>query len=82
MKEPKAKPAGSGSIHFQPLLPRSVAIFHKFNFGYVDLQLRGMGKRINEARAIFGDQLDEDMRVEAAQSASIRRGGLQLRACI
>lgn len=74
MKEPKEKPSGSGFVHFRPpKLPRGVDIVHKLNFGYVDLHLRGMGKRINEVRSVLGPFMNEDMVfAPAAKSAAIR----------
>ena len=74
MAEPKSKPSRAGFIYFRPpVLPRGIDIVHKFRFGYVDLQLRGMGKRLNEVRAVLGPCLETDMTVEtAAKSAAIR----------
>jgi hypothetical protein len=82
MAEPRSKPSGSGFIHFRPLvLPRGVDIVHKFHFGYVDLHLRGMGKRLNEVRAALGPCFETGMTLEpAAKSAAIRIGVPQLNA--
>jgi len=74
MAEPRSKPSGSGFIHFRPpVLPRGVDIVHKFHFGYVDLHLRGMGKRLNEVRGILDPFFEKGMTLEtAAKSAAIR----------
>lgn len=82
MTEPRSKPSGSGFIHFRPpILPRGIDIVHKFNFGYVDLHLRDMGKRLNEVRAVLGSRLEIGMTLESAtKSAAIRLGVPQLNA--
>lgn len=74
LAEPSKKPSGSGFIYFRPrLLPKGVDIVHKFNRGYVDLQLRGMGNRPNDVRSILGPHFDSDMTLAAAaKSAAIR----------
>lgn len=74
MKEPKRKPSGSGFVPFRPTkLPRGIDIVHKMNHGFVDLQLRGMGKNINHARTVLKPFLEEGMTVaSAAGSAAIR----------
>jgi len=74
MTEPTSKPSGSGFINFRPpSLPKGVSIVHKFNHGFVDLQLSGMGKHLSKVRSIFGQYLDGDMKVVlAAKSAAIR----------
>lgn len=82
MAEPRSKPSGSSFIHFRPpILPRGIDIVHKFNFGYVDLHLRGMGKRLNEVRAVLGSRFETGMTLETAtKSAAIRLGVPQLNA--
>ena len=46
---------------------------HKFVRGYVDLQLNGMGDRLNEVRAFFEPHLSEEMSVALeGKSAAIR----------
>lgn len=83
MRKPKPKPSRSGFIGFHPALPPDVKLFHKFNFGYVDLQLAGKGARINEVSAVFGMPLPNGMTVEsAAKSAAIRRKVPKLRSSI
>jgi len=74
MREPKVKPSGSGFIYFRPpSLPRGVEICHKFNRGFLDLQLNGMGTRLNEVNSILGPRFDSDMQLkQAAKSAAIR----------
>lgn len=74
LKEPGPKPSGSDYIYFQPpSLPRGVEICHKFRRGYVDLQLSGMGKRLNEVRAILGPHFGPDMQLtQTAKSAAVR----------
>lgn len=74
MKEPKEKPSGSGFVHFHPpSLPHEVNIVHKLSFGYVDLQLRGMGKHLIKVKRLFAPFLEEGMKVEsAAKSAAVR----------
>lgn len=74
MAEPKAKPSGSTFVAFHPPgLPPGTEIVHKLTFGCVDLQLSGLGNRLNEVRAAFGQALEPDMTVaKAAKSAAIR----------
>lgn len=74
MKEPKEKPSGSGFVHFRPpTLPHGVDIVHKLSFGYVDLQLRGMGKHLIKVKRLLDAFLEEGMKVEsAAKSAAVR----------
>ncbi|MDZ4819295.1 MAG: hypothetical protein SGJ20_10015 [Planctomycetota bacterium] len=74
MRKPNLKPSGSGFIYFRPpSLPRGVEICHKFNRGFVDLQLNGMGMRLNEVNTILGPHFDSDMQlIQAAKSAAIR----------
>lgn len=50
MTKPIGKPSGAGFIYFRPrkYLPRGFEICHKFKKGYVDLQIKGWGKRLNE----------------------------------
>jgi hypothetical protein len=74
MKEPSSKPSGSGFIYFRPpSLPKGVDICHKFNRGYIDLHLGGMGQRLNEVNAVLGSHFEPDMRLaQAAKSAAIR----------
>ncbi len=77
------KPSGSGfvSFHHPQEFPRGVDIVHKLKFGYVDLQLRGMGNQLNAVRGIFGTALDNDMTIEqAAKSAAIRINVPKIRA--
>lgn len=68
------RPSGSTFITFHPpSLPRDVEICHKFDRGFVDLQLRGMGNRLNEVRAILGEHLEADMQlVQISKSAAVR----------
>ncbi|MBI3830778.1 MAG: hypothetical protein HY291_14755 [Planctomycetes bacterium] len=74
MKEPSSKPSGSGFIYFRPpSLPRDVEICHKFNRGFVDLQLNGMGNQLNMVNTILGPHFDPNMELTlAAKSAAIR----------
>lgn len=74
MAEPRSKPSRSGFIYFRPpSLPKGVDIVHKFNHECVDLQLRGMGKRLDEVSAVLGPYFDRDMTpVRATKSAAIR----------
>ena len=74
MTEPSLKPSGSTFIYFRPpSLPKGVAIVHKLSHGFVDLQLAGMGERLNEVQMLFGSRLDGDMQLKrAAKSAAIR----------
>ena len=75
MKRPGVKPSGSGFVafHHPKGFPRGVDIVHKLKFGYVDLQLRGMGHQLNAVRNEFRSGLEQDMTIEqAAKSAAIR----------
>jgi hypothetical protein len=74
MRPPSSKPSGSAFIYFRPpSLPRQIGICHKFRRGQVDLQLGGMGRRLNEVHAVLGRHLDPDMSLAgAAKSAAIR----------
>lgn len=75
MKKPAVKPSGSGFVLFPHPhgFTGGANIVHKLKFGYVDLQLRGMGNQINAVRVAFADALDPDMTIEqAAKSAAIR----------
>jgi hypothetical protein len=75
MKKPDVKPSGSGFVLFPHPhgFTGGANIVHKLKFGYVDLQLRGMGNQINAVRAALADALDPDMNIEqAAKSAAIR----------
>lgn len=72
--EPKDRPAASSFIYFKPVsLTKEVSLIHKVCDGSVDLQFNGMGNRIRELESRFGNQLENDMRIEpAAKSAVIR----------
>lgn len=74
MKEPSSKPSGSDFIYFCPSsLPKGVEICHKFHRGCVDLQLKGMGRRLNEVNTVLSLHFTPEMRlVGAAKSAAIR----------
>lgn len=74
MLEPGPRPSRSSFVYFRPPdLPPSVKIIHKFAYGHVDLQLKGMGRRLNEVRKAAERHLADDMRVvEAGCSAAIR----------
>ena len=75
-KPAEGKPSRSGFIGFHPRhppLPNGIKLYHKFNHGHVDLQLAGMGRRVNEVNSILGQYLEPGMTVEsAAMSAAIR----------
>ena len=74
MKEPQGKPSGSSFVPFRPTkLPRGIDIVHKMNHGFVDMQLRGMGRNINHVRTVLRPLLEEGMTVASAVgSAAIR----------
>jgi len=74
MKEPTIKPSGSTFIYFRPpALPRGIEICHKLTRGCVDLQLSGMGHRLNEVHTVLAHRFTADMQLsQAAKSAAIR----------
>lgn len=75
MKKPDVKPSGSGFVLFSHPrgFSRNANIVHKLKFGYVDLQLRGLGNQLNAARSNFRGVLEDGMSIEqAAKSAAIR----------
>ncbi|MFM7100942.1 MAG: hypothetical protein ACKO3N_07200 [Verrucomicrobiota bacterium] len=74
MPEPGPRPSRSSFVYFRPPdLPPGVKIVHKFAHGHVDLQLEGLGRRLNEVRKAAERHLADDMRVAAAgRSAAIR----------
>ena len=74
MPEPGDKPASAGFITFQPYeLPQHVTLLHKLRQGNVDLQFRGMGKKLDELQDSFGHSLEVGMRIARAnKSGSVR----------
>lgn len=74
MRRPGSKPSGSSFIYFKPRgLPKRARICHKLGLGVVDLQLRGMARRIAELRNAVGERLASGMRIDVASgSAAIR----------
>jgi hypothetical protein len=74
MPEPANKPSGSTFIYFRPsIVKRGTSICHKFTRGFVDLQLAGMGARLNEVRIAQAKWIASDMHVvQAGKSAAIR----------
>ncbi len=74
MKEPGSKPSGSTFVLFRPpSLPRNVDICHKLTHGFVDLQLRGMGQRLNEVHALMGSYFLPEMRIAPAEKSAALR---------
>jgi hypothetical protein len=74
MQEPRGKPSGATFISFRPpSLPGDVDICHKLTFGCVDLQLGGMGRRLNEVRSVLGSRFEDGMALARAnKSAAVR----------
>lgn len=68
MEEPGDKPAGATFVYFRHIegMPATVDIFHTLWHAVADLQLRGMGTCLQDARDAFEDVLDPDMRVRRA----------------
>jgi len=74
MNEPKGRPSGSTFIQFRSTgLPKRLAVVHKVDRGFVDLQFAGWGERVPALRA-FTEAIREDtMTVECAEgSAAVR----------
>jgi hypothetical protein len=74
MGKPGAKPSRSGFIRFRPpSLPPGTKLVHKTTQARVDLQFSGMGDRVNELRALFGDQLEKGMDIDRAAASGVIR---------
>ncbi len=77
MTKPTKKPSGAGFIYFRPRddLPPGFDICHKFKKGYVDLHIKGWGKRLNELDHLLRSHFHHDMEIApAGVSAAIRLG--------
>ena len=74
MKEPTGNPTGSTFLQFPShRLPKNLSIWHKFDRGFVELNLKGWGSRVHELRTLTEGLLDSDMTVnQTSKSAVIR----------
>lgn len=74
MSEPIGKPSGATFICFRPpSLTGGVEICHKLTYGYVDLQLPRMGRRLNEVRSVLASHFEDGMALaRATGSAAVR----------
>ena len=74
MKEPSGTPSKSSFVYFKPpSLPKGIDICHKLAKGYVDLQVRGAGDKVNELHHVLGKRLPPGMKLKRASgSAAIR----------
>lgn len=74
MNEPKGRPSGSTFIQFRATgLPKGLAVVHKVDRGFVDLQFAGWGERVPALRTLTEAIREDDMTVEcAAGSAAVR----------
>lgn len=76
MREPGNRAANSTFIEFNDAeLPPRVLLVHKMQMpqGFVDLQLRGMGKHVDEVRRHFGAHLPAGARIERAHGSAVIR---------
>lgn len=74
MREPGGKAAGSAFVIFHPAsLPKGMEIVHKLTRGYVDLQVAGAGRWMNEISSTIGQCLAKDMKVVRVSSSSAVR---------
>ncbi len=74
MAEPKQRASRASFVRFRtPNLPGGARVLHKMRKGFVDLQLRGMGRRVNELDRSFAAHIEEGMAVsQASKSAAVR----------
>lgn len=72
--EPRARPAGSNWVGFQPSgLAKGRRIWHKMDIGRVDLQIEGAAASVGRLRAKYASHLASDTTIEeAGKSAAIR----------
>ena len=74
LKETLGTSSGSTYWPFHPHgLPKGLAIWHKLDRGFIDLQFPGWGDRVYELKVLTSSLLEEGMTVEKATgSAAIR----------
>ena len=75
MTHPTKKPSGAGFIYFRPRkdLPTGFDICHKFKKGYVDLHIKGWGRRLLELDHLIRPHFHQGMDIApAGVSAAIR----------
>jgi hypothetical protein len=74
MRDPGVRQASGTFVEFNDApLPRGVLIVHKLTHGFVDVQLKGLGTRLETVRDVLGGRLPEGAEiVRAARSASVR----------
>lgn len=75
MDYPSSKRANATFVNFKPSeVPREKGykLMHKFNHGRVDLQIAGLGKRLETVRELIDEHLDDGMTiVKSSASASV-----------
>jgi len=73
MRQPPGKASKSGFVTFRPAVLREARIRHKLSHGNVDLEFAGMGNRLSELRARFGERLESDMSIERTNKSGVVR---------
>jgi hypothetical protein len=74
LKKSGGKPSRASFAHYRPTdLPPQTKIVHKLRRSGVDLQLAGLGRRVNEVHRTLGGFLEADMVIERASESAVVR---------